>query len=306
MTLPRAPRFLLLIALVCVSSASILAQQNTDSLVVYVSVTDEQAKPFSGLKPENFSITVDKTPRAIKSFRAESIPASVGLLVDASGSVMGNDDKTSEFRRKISEGLSQFVAVGNPENDYFAALFDSRVAFSEGWIRPGDRLDLSSSGGPKQTALYDSIYYGVQRLAAARHSRRVLVVVTDGQDSASKHMFKEVRELIRNSDVTVYAICIVGADNGSALALEGQGVLDELTAPSGGRMFLLKRDSKAEIVKVAFELVARDIQGQYQLTIDKEPGVTPKKWRNIKLKLNKGDAQGWPNLKIRGRDGYFQ
>jgi Ca-activated chloride channel homolog len=217
-----------------------------------------------------------------------------------------SDKSTGEFRAKISEGLSRFVGVGNPANDYFAAAFDSNVAFPEGWFKAGDRLELISSGGPKQTALYDSIYYALQRLATARHSRRVLVVLTDGQDNASKRMFKEVREVIKSSDVTVYAICIIGDDRGSALALEGQGVLEDLAAPSGGRMFLLKRDAKPEIFKAAFDLIARDIHAQYQLTIDSEPGATQKKWRKLKVKLDKGDAKGWPKLFVRAREGYFQ
>lgn len=306
---PRAERYLLLIALICVYSfsfASVLAQQN-DSFVFYVSVTDENAKPFSGLKPENFSVTVDKTPHNLTAFRVESIPTSVGILVDASGSMGRKSDKaTVEFQQKMSLGLSRFVAVGNQANEYFAAAFDARVAFAEGWMRPGEQLDLINSGDQKSTALWDSIYWGLQRLAAARHSRRVLLVLSDGRDSASKRTFKEVRELIKSSDVTVYAVCLIGGDSGSTLALEGQGALDELTAPSGGRMFVLKRDAKLEIFKETFDLIARDVHAQYQLTIDKEPGATPKKWRKLKVKLNKGDAKGWPKLILRTRDGYFQ
>jgi VWFA-related protein len=308
---PRSQRFLLLIALFCVysfSPSSAFAQQNNDSLVFYVSVTDENAKPFSGLKPENFSITVDKSQREIKSFRAESVPASIGILVDSSGSMRPTKSKVvEEFQRKMSEGLSRFVGVSNPENYYFAAAFDAKVAFPEAWIKAGERVDLFSSGDPRGTALYDSMYYGLQRMATARHSRRVLLVVSDGMDNASKRIFKDVRELIKNSDVTVYAIGIIQPEGeGTALGMEGQGVLDELTGVSGGRTFFLRYDAKVEIVKGVFDLLARDIHGQYQLTIDKEPGATPKKWRKIKLKLNKGDAKGWPKLFVKTRDGYFQ
>ena len=71
-------------------------------------------------------------------------------------------------------------------------------------------------------------------------------------------------------------------------------------------MLLLKRDAKPEIVKGTFDLIARDIHEQYQLTIEGEPGMTPKKWRKLKVKLNKGDAKGWPNLKVKAREGYLQ
>ena len=301
----RAQRFVLLIALICVSS--IHAQQNTDSFVFYVSVTDENAKPFSGLKPENFSVTVDKTPRNVTAFKAESIPASIGILVDASGSMdRSSDNATAQFQQKIGDGLSRLVAVSHPENDYFASAFDAAVVFSQDWFRAGERMALINSGSGRQTALYDAMYYGVQHLAKGRHSRRVLLVVTDGQDSASKRTFNELRELIKNSQATVYAVCIVGDDSGSALAMEGQGVLDELTATSGGRMFLLKRAAKPEVVNGTFDLIARDIHEQYQLTIEKEPGATPKKWRKLKVKLNKGDAKGWPKLRLKTREGYFQ
>lgn len=304
----RVQPLLALIALLCISSFNpSLAQQN-DSLVIRVSVTGENAKPFAGLTAENFSVTVDKTPRKIISFRAESVPSSIGILLDASDSSGVAWTKPSrEFRRRIVDGITRFSQVSNPANNYFAAVFDGKVSFTEGWLDAGNTLALTNSGDARGTALYDSIYYALERLATAPHSRRVIVLISDGHDNISKRTFKEVRDAIKNSDVTVYAICVTSnAEQGSALGVEGLGVLDELTGVSGGRTFPLKTDAKPEIVKGTFDLIARDINGQYQLTIQKDAAATPKKWRKLRIKLNKDGAKGWPKLYVRTRDGYYQ
>ena len=302
----RAQPFLALIAVLFIPFSLTLSQQN-DSFVIRVSVTDKNGKPFSGLKQEDFSVTVDKTERKIVSFSAESIPASVVLLVDASGSAGLNRSKeTEEFRRRISAGLTRFVAVGNPENDYFAVAFDKKCAFSGGWFRAGDSLDLNNSGEVGRTVLFDCVYDALQHLTTARHARRVILLLTDGQDNASERTFKELREAIKQSDVTVYAIYLSQGDQGSSLAMEDQGVLEELAGASGGKMFTLRYGAKPEIVNGTFDLVARDMHGQYQLTIEKEAAATPKKWRKLKLKLNKSDEKDWPKLSVKTRDGYYQ
>lgn len=306
MKLRRAQPFLALIALLFIQFGPILSQQN-DSFVVWVSVTDKNGKPFSGLKQEDFSVMVDKLERKIVSFSGESIPASVGILVDASGSSGLNRSKESEeFRRKIANGVSRFLEVGNPENDYFAAVFDKKCVVREGWFRAGESIGLNSSGEYGRTVFYDCLYDALQHLTTARHSRRVILLLSDGQDNASTRTFKEVREAIKQSDVTVYAVFLRQGDDGSALGMEGRGVLDELTGASGGKTFDLKYSAKPEIVNGTFDLVAREMHGQYQLTIEKEAAATPKKWRKLKLKINKDDEKNRPKLSIKSRDGYYQ
>lgn len=135
MILPQAKRFFTLFALVCVSSFSpALAQpqQNTDSLVFTVSVTDDKGRTYRGLKPENFSASVDKAPRKIISLTAENQPLSVGLLVDVSRSVGPLRTRDAQkFWTRLGDATAGFLKASNPENDYFALMFDSEVGPTE-------------------------------------------------------------------------------------------------------------------------------------------------------------------------------
>src|ERR671931_985512 len=88
------------------------------------------------------------------------------------------------------------------------------------------------------TALYDACYLGVEKVQRGAHPKRALLLISDGQDNDSRYTFNELRKLLKESDVTLYAIGILsGSDAGSAMGMEGQGILDELSGVSGGKAF---------------------------------------------------------------------
>ena len=311
MILPQAKRFLALVAVLCFSSFSHTpAQQNTESLVFNVSVTDEKGRTYRGLKPENFSASVDKAPRKIISLTADNQPLSVGLLVDVSRSVgpLGTRE-AQKFWTKLGDGVVGFLKASNPENDYFALMFDSKVGSTERWTGPDTAVlsKLSPPGNHLGTAFFDALYSGVQNVMTGRHSKRALVMITDGQDNNSKRTFNEVVSLLKRSDVTVYAIGLMTeADTGSALGQEYAGVLDELTGLTGGRVWFMSPASKPEAFKAAFEWIASDLQNQYQLSIEKQVLAGPEKFRKLRLKLDLPKEKDRPKLHVRSRAGYYQ
>lgn len=306
---PKAKRLLTLLAILCFSSFSHLrAQQNTDSLVINVSVTDEKGRTYRGLKPENFSASVDKVPRKILSLTADNQPLNVGILVDVSGSVAPSGSREAQkFWRTLSDGAVGFLKASNPENDYFASVFDANVATTERWTGPDVSAlnKLSPLGNYRGTSFYDALYFGVQNVMSGRHSRRVILMISDGQDNNSKRTFNEVRSLLQRSDVIVYAIGLFD-DAGSSLGQEGVGVLEELTDPTGGRVWIMSPKSKPEDFKEAFAWIASDLQNQYQLSIEKQDLPGPEKFRKLKLKLELPKEKGRPKLYVRCRDGYYQ
>jgi len=311
MIAPQAKRFLALVSLLCLSSFShSLAQQNTVSLVFNVSVTDDKGRTYRGLKPENFSAWVDKAPRKIISLTADNQPASVGLLFHVSGSIGPSGTREAQnFWRKLGDGAAGFLKASNPENDYFASMFDANVALTERWTGPDISVlnKLSPLGNHLGTSLYDALYFGIQNVMSGRHSRRALLMISDGQDNNSKRTFNEVKALLKRSDVIVYAIGLMREEQaGSSLDQEGAAVLDELTGPTGGRVWLISRGSKREAFKEAFEWIASDLQNQYQLSIEKQDVPGPEKFRKLKLKLELPKEKGGPKLYVRCRDGYYQ
>lgn len=307
----RAKRLLTIVALLLVSySSPTLSQQNTDSRVFSISVVDEDGKPYAGLKPENFQVWVDKTPRKIISLTTETTPATVGILFDLSGSFGPPRKKESTaFRRKLSDALTRFLAVNNAENDYFVGTFGTRVAFSPTWTGPEESI-LENMDAPEnygQTAMYDALHHGIQNLMKSRHSRRVLLIISDGVDNQSKRTYKEVAELVKRSDVTIYAMAVYEqGTRGTALGAEGLEVLDDLAKLSGGRAVFLNSAATDEVVNNAFEIVADNLQSQYRLSIENEPVARRGKWHKLKLKLNLPDEKGQPKLDIWSRPGYYQ
>ena len=308
---PRAKRLLTLVAFLCLSSFNhALAQQNTDSLVFNVSVTDEKGRTYRGLKPENFSVSVDKTPRKIISLTSDNQPLNVGLLVDVSSSIGPSGKReTQRFWRNVSDGAVGFLKASNPENDYSALMFDSKVGPTERWTGPDISAlkKLSPPGNHLGTAFFDALYLSVQNVMSGRHSRRALLMITDGQDNNSKRTFNEVVSLLKRSDVVVYAIGLMTEeDAGSALGQEYASVLDELTGLTGGRVWFMSPKSKPEDFKEAFDWIASDLQNQYRLSIEKQVLPGPEKFRKLRFKLELPKEKGRPKLYVRCRDGYYQ
>jgi Ca-activated chloride channel family protein len=313
----KAKRLLTLLALLVVSIfgstlGEVPAQQSTDSRVFRISVVDLDGKPYAGLKPEDLEVWVDKTPRKIVALTTANTPVSVGILLDLSGSFGPSGKREANaFRRKLSDALTQFLKAGNAENEYFVGTFNTRVAFSETWIGPGPEQSIFEKlDGPEQygtTAMYDALYHGIEHVMKGRHSRRVILMITDGLDNESQQGFKEVAKLVKRSDVSIYAVGIYDEGYGAGYGVrKGMGVLDELTRLSGGRTVYLKTSADPELVKDAFQIIADNLQSQYQLTIENEAATGREKWRKLKLKLNLPEDKTRPKLDVWSRLGFYQ
>lgn len=287
-----------------------LAAQNSESLVFHALVTDDKGRLYSGLKAENFSASIDKEPVKILSVEVDRSPATIGLILDASGSIAPSSQRDlNAFWRKISASVKRFMEASNEENEYFAVVFDGKVSMSKSWTG-SDTPELGNLGAndrPLGTALYDAIYYGIQNANNGRHSRRIVMILSDGQDNNSKRTFNDVRDLIKKSDVTVSAIGLVpGLGGASSLGMEGQGVLDELSGLSGGRAVFIDQHAKLEVLDQTFALFAAEIQNQYRVSVEKQTLAGKEKWRKLRLKLDLPKEKGWPKLYVRTRDGYYQ
>jgi len=308
---PRARLLLALIALLCVAwPSAVHAQQNTQTQALNVTVTNSKDRIVLGLKPEHFTIKADGVAAKIVSCEVDKSPISIGILFDVSGS-MGTlgDQRTLQIHERLEAGLRRFLELSNPDNDYFLTPFAAEVTSSIGWT-VGKTSLRQNLGVPEsgRTALYDAIYSGLERVQKGRHTRHVLLIMSDGLDNNSKKTFKEAVEAIKRSDVTVFALGLVSnPDQGSSLGMEGQGVLDELTKVSGGRAQILPQSSKPEAFKVAFENLANELRSQYRLSIEMEKTPSPEKWRKVKLNAHYVDDAGRRSeARIRARQGFYQ
>ncbi len=299
-----------LAGIILIASCPTTEAQDGGVVVLHVTVANEKGKAVQGLGPDHFSVVADKRPQKIVSFRDGGGPVSLGILFDASGSLSQDNSKASlALRQQLAVGVDRLLKLGNPASEYFVLGFNSRVEMVEDWTsvqRPVvDKLSLLGFKG--QTAFYDALYRGIEHVTTGHHSKHVLVVVSDGQDNASKHTFKEVRERLKNSDVVLYAVgLVIGAGRGSSVGEDGQGVLEELTRISGGQVLFLPDDSKAVNMDEVFELIANDLRTQYQIVIRPERTSGERKWRKIRIDTTPVDGSGRRTFTAVTRGGYYQ
>ena len=269
----------------------------TDLVTLTLTVTDQYGRYVSGLNKNAFTIQDNNQEQDIQFFSDSDAPVSVGIVFDVSGSMSG------EKILKARQALSRFILTSHPSDEYFLIAFNSRAQLLLDRSRDGDAVlqKLSLVQPQKNTALYDAVYLGVERVTRGSHEKRALLIISDGQDNSSRYNFNEVRRLMKESDVVAYAVGILGnGDNTSAWGIQGQAFLDEITSVTGGKSFYPQTDVEMDEI---FEKIALELRHQYSL------GYTPKdfqpngKWRRVKVKVK--PPRGLPRLSVRARDGYY-
>ena len=282
-----------------------------DSIVLNVLVTSEKGRVALGLRREDFSISIDKRPQSVLSVTDREMPASVGIVIDRSGSLEPYGKKEeAAFKQKLRQGLERFMTVSHASNEYFVSTFADTVSMDQDWTTdPGavtGKLDAIEYKG--NTSLYDALDNAIRKVATGRHAKQVVIVFSDGADSNSKTTFNQVRELLRRSNVMLYAFGVEDPKSaGSALGREGVAALDELTGYGGGRTFFTPMDSNVKAFHQIFELMAIELRSQYQIVVSREaPGVR-EKWHKLNVTATRKDATGKSEkLKVRTQGGYYR
>jgi len=270
---------------------------NTDLVTFNVTVTDIYGRFVAGLGKQAFSVLDEKAPQEITFFSDEDAPVSVGILFDVSGSMSG--DKV----RRARDALAHFIQTSHDRDEYFLIGFNSRAQLLMDRTRDGQAVldKLTFVQTKNNTALYDACYLGVERVQRGTHSKRALLLISDGQDNNSRYTFNELRRVLKESDVVLYAIGILGgSDMGSALGMEGQGTLDELSGVSGGKAFYPRSGAEMDDI---FEQIALELRHQYSIGFKPKNFVTDGKWHKIKVDVH--PPRGLPKLFVRTKQGYF-
>jgi Ca-activated chloride channel family protein len=270
---------------------------NTDLITLTVTVTDSYGRYVSGLDKSAFTVFDDKEPQNIAFFSDEDAPVSVGIIFDVSGSMSG--DKIRHAR----EALSRFIDTSHDMDEYFLIGFNTRAQLLLDKTRNGNAvIDKLTFVEPKHnTALYDACYLGVEKITRGTHPKRALLLISDGQDNESRYTFSDLRRLLKETDVVLYSIGIVGAhDANSTLGMQGQGILDELSSVSGGKAFFPSTDAEMNEI---FERIALELRHQYSIGYKPANFVNDGQWHRIKVKVK--PPRGLPQLFVRSKEGYF-
>ena len=268
----------------------------TDLVTLTLTVTDMYGRYVSGLDKKAFTISDNNEEQEITFFSDSDAPVSIGILFDISGSMSG------EKIRKARNALERFINTSHPSDEYFLVAFNRRAQLLLDRSRDGEAVlrKLTLVEPKNNTALYDAVYLGAERVTRGSHQKKALLIISDGMDNASRYNFSEVRRLMKESDVTIYAVGILGSDAGTSEGMMGQAFLDELAGVTGGKSFYPQTDVELDEI---FERIALELRHQYAV------GYTPKgfepdgKWHKVKIKVK--PPRGLPRLTVRGREGYY-
>jgi len=272
-----------------------------DQIVIYTGVRDKYGRPLSGLKQENFKLYEGKKEKPITFFSDENEPASVGFVIDTSGSMTFK--KPLPYRNLISG----FTNSANAKNEYFAITFSVSAKltnFSEDSSSFLDGLGLltESSVPEGDTKLFDAVYLALETMNRAKYKKKTVIVFSDLGENESKIKFDQLKWVLRESNVILYIIGISNDSTQSGFFFPGIRLL-KLVDISGGRALF---PANAREMEECFERIRLDLQHRY--IIGFEPSVSQKKdqdeWRTVKIEVEPPQTfKG--KLLVTARDGYY-
>ena len=276
--------------------AGVVFRADTRLVVCHTTVVDKYGHLVLDLPEAAFSVAENGVQQAIKRFKREDVPVSLGLIIDNSGSMR---DK----RAKVAAAALGLVKASNKDDEVFVVNFndDAYLDLPHGKDFTNDITEmeealshLDSRGG---TAMRDAIRMSIDHVKQKGHrDKKVLVVVTDGNDNSSVISLENLVKASQQSEVLIYAVGLLSEEERRE-AVRAKRALEELAAATGGETFFPKDLSDVDHIA---QDVARDIRSQY--TIEYSPSNTAMdgSYRTIKVAVN---APGHPS--VRTRSGYY-
>jgi Ca-activated chloride channel family protein len=268
---------------------------DVDLVLVPVTVTDSANRLVTGLEKENFVLLDNGEKQAIQNFSSEDAPISLGVIFDMSGSMANKIEKARE-------AVVEFFKTANPEDEFFLIAFNEKPMLVADFTSSVDEVQsqLVYTVPKGRTALLDSIYLGITKMRQAKYQRKALLIISDGGDNRSRYTENEIKSMVREADVQIYAIGIFDQAPRSDEERYGPQLLAEVTDVTGGRTFTVDRPS--ELTDAAAK-IGVELRNQYVLGYRPTKPARDGKWRKVRVKLNA--PKGLPQLSVYAKTGYY-
>lgn len=267
---------------------------NSEIVVLHVTVRDKKGAYVGDLTKQAFNVIEDGQAQTVSLFSDTDTPATIGLLIDSSGSMY-------QHRPMTIAGATAFAKASHPQDELFAIAFNEFVTpvlptaapFTNdgGLLRIGLERNVNSRG---RTALYDAITGGVEYLSRGTRERKVLVLLSDGGDNASRTTKEEAVHKAQSSNAVIYSIGLIEPDSRDA----NPGLLKELSQASGGELY---RPKDSDDIADVLDKIARDIRHTY--TIGYAPTNTARDGTFRTVRVVVTAPPGRPVV-VRSRTGY--
>lgn len=266
----------------------------SELVVLHVTVRDRKGAYVSGLKQDAFNVIEDGQPQTVRLFTDTDTPATIGLLIDSSGSMY-------QHRGVTIDGATAFAKASHPQDELFAIAFNEYVTpvlpptapFTSDApvLRSALERNVASRG---KTALYDAISGGVDYLFRGTRERKVLVLLSDGGDNASRTTREDAVHKAQASNAVIYTIGLIEPGVRDA----NPELLKELSLASGGELF---RPRDSDDIAKALDRIARDIRHTYTIGYTSTNAVRDGAYRAVRVVVT---APPGTSLVVRSRTGY--
>lgn len=264
---------------------------------VFVTVTDAHGAPVGGLKKENFALDEDGQPQKISVFDKESaLPLSIALAIDTSLSTRHDlpleQASAKRFVHTILRPVDAFSVYAFSET-----VRESTPGFTPDVKRIDEAIDHIHYGAA--TALYDAIYLA-SRALDPRHGRKVIVLITDGEDTISKVDYHEAVRAAEEAEALVYSIIIVPIEQSAGREIGGEHALIQVSEDTGGKYYYATSNSQLD---QAFQKISDELRTQYLLAYYPSQRTSFSEFRRIQVKVT-GVADA-STYNVRHRAGYY-
>jgi Ca-activated chloride channel family protein len=268
---------------------------NVDLVLVNVAVLDHAGRAVSGLGPANFSVLDDNYPQVVKYLSRVDEPISLVVVLDASASMAS---KIEEARKALTE----LVNTSNPQDDFSLIIIGDEPRVAVHFDEPASGILEAAEGLQPDgaTALWDGMYLGIKELKNSRYPKKAMVVISDGGDNHSRYTESELKSLLKEADVEVYAVGIFDRDATRPEEKTGPRQLDEVTSITGGRV--LSAHDSGELSRAVTQ-INQELHNQYVLGYYPSQRTPEGKWRKIKVRLVGASSQA--RFRLYAKKGYY-
>jgi len=268
---------------------------DVDLVLVPVTITDPMNRLVTGLDKDNFQLFEGSAKEEIKSFSSEDAPVSLGVIFDSSGSMSSKMDRAKD-------AVMEFFKTANPQDEFFMVTFSDEPEMVNDFTSSVEDIQgkLVFTVPRKRTALLDAIYMGISKMRQAKYPKKALLIISDGGDNHSRYTEGEIKSLVKEADVMIYAIGIYDRYYASEEERLGPSLLGEIAELTGGRAFTVENPN--DLADVATK-IGVELRNQYVLGYRPSRVVRDGKWRKIKVKLL--PPKGLPPLRVYARTGYY-
>ncbi len=261
-------------------------QVDVNLVLIPVLVTDPYERPMLGLQKSDFHLSEDGVEQEISRFFSEDTPISVGIVFDSSASMR------SKMEQSV-QAVREFLRMSLPNDEFFLTTFSDRpqsmLDFTTDAKDIEDTLPTIFPGG--WTALYDAIYLGIHQMKHASYDRKVLFILSDGGDNNSRYTEREIKELVKESDIRIFAISI----------LDRSPALEALAQESGGRAYRVRKIQ--ELPDLASK-ISEELHSEYVLGFSPADPTKDSRYRKVKVDLA-DPAAGPSRFHVSWKHGYY-